>query len=180
MSTIPLYQISNDPSCDPLYARIFTEPGILVVHEFPLTKSRFRILRESYSYDEIVDELRYCIRGRESDERLARLIIDDLLLEEASFLYPEMIRVAIDASIATVVMEFDVQQRLLEMFPDARIFYVPDDDLGPVIRASETLKRMWNQSKPALPWHLRPLEDRVKTQREKRLGGKESFCDCNL
>ena len=173
MSVTPIYIIRDDPKCDRVFARLFTEPGILVLREFPVTQSRFNVLRQSYSYDEIVDEIRYCIGSRESAERLARWIIDDLLLEEAAFMYPELIRPAIEASIATVVNDRFTQQRLLMMFPAAPIFYLPDDDYGPVIKAFDALKKYWKLP-GNFPRHLRPLEERVKDEKERRLGTRTS------
>jgi hypothetical protein len=164
VSSPSYYLISNDPACDSLYARIFTEPGILVVREFPITESRMRVFRQSYTYDEIVEELRYCLRSHESAERIARWIIDDILLPGSHLDYPELIRTVVDASIATVVHDPAIRQRLSWMFPLARIIYLRDENYDPITRAFETLKATWTSPGADFPWHLRPLRTRALEQ----------------
>ena len=126
VNTIPIYQIKNDASCDSIYPHLFTCPGILVVRDFPLTESRFRVLRKSFSYLEIMEELQYCIGSKNSAMQLARLLIDDLFTADVHFLYPETIRVLIEASIATVVHDASMKQRLSLLYPEQRIFYLPE------------------------------------------------------
>jgi len=181
--TIPFYEIKNDPSCDSVYPRLFTYPGILVLRDFPLTESRFRILRQSFSYEEIVDELHYCIGSRDSAAQLAWLIIDNLLTADAAFLYPETIRVLLDASLATVVYDANIKQKLSLMYPDHRnIFYLPDKNYSPILNALDYLKKTWKAPGSNFPRHLQPLSFRVKRQTEERLpseipSGIASFLD---
>ena len=162
------YEIGNDPSFDSIYPYLFSHPGIVILKDFPLTESRFRVLRESFSYEEIVEELDYCIGSRESAGQLAWFIKDDLFTQDAFFLYPEVIRVVLEASIATIVHSRDIREHLALMYPNQTVFHIPDEDYGEVIKAYEFLRKVWKDPRSHFPHHLRPLTLRVQNEVRKK------------
>jgi hypothetical protein len=166
-----LYELGNDPKYDSVYPYLFTHPGILVLKDFPLTESRFRVLRKSFSYEEIVEELNYCLGCRDSAEQIAWFVKDDLLVKDAFFLYPEVIRVVVEASIATIVPDQKVKQKLSYLYPVNPIFYIPDTNYESVFRAYNYLKKIWLDPRANFPKHLQPLQIRSRNEILKRLNG---------
>jgi hypothetical protein len=163
-----LYEIGNHPSFDSVYPQLFTHPGITILKDFPLTESRFRVLRESFSYEEVVEELNYCIGSQDSAEKLAWFVKDELLTKDAFFLYPEVIRVVIEASIATIVHDQKTKERLSFRYPGNPIFFIPDTNYDSVLRAYEYLKKVWRDQRANFPKHLQPLHIRSRKEISKR------------
>ena len=174
--SIPVYELSNDSKQDLVYQYLFTHPGILVLRDFPLTESRFHVLRKSFSYEEIAEEMYYCFGSKETAENLAWCIKDDLFAKDAFFLYPEVIKVAVEASVATIVHDQQTKEWLHRLCPQSTIFYIPDTNYDSVLRASGYLKQIWKDPRGNFPRHLQPLEIRTRTENVERFKGEIPNC----
>jgi hypothetical protein len=171
-SPAPIYEIGNAPLFDSVYSYLFTHPGIVILKDFPITESRFRVLRKSFSYEEIVEELNYCIGCRDSAEQLAWFVKDDLITKDAFFLYPEVMKVVIEASIATIVHDLQSKEIVRQFCPKSAIFYIPDTNYESVIRAYDYLKKIWKDPRADFPKHLQTLQIRNQKEVMERFRGR--------
>jgi glycosyltransferase involved in cell wall biosynthesis len=120
-----IYQIGNSPFHRYMFPFLFTFPGIVVLHDFILTDLSFLMLKENYSRQEIYDHLNYCICSENSAKQITELLLNGTLPPNSRYLFPELNKIIVDASIATVVHNPDTRQTLLQNHSKERVYCFP-------------------------------------------------------
>jgi len=142
---INIYQMGNSTCHGYIYPFVFQYPGILVLHDYILHHSRFKMLCEAGRVADYSAEVEYCHPPK--GFLLAKMVLHQLGSRLLRFTFP-LNKLLIEASLMTVVHSPYVKEMILEENPSATVIEVsmgvplvePDPQLMDILRERHQLR----------------------------------------
>lgn len=120
---VPIYQLGNSVYHEYIYPFLFSDPGIVVLHDFILGHGRLRLLIQSCTSEERRNELVHQL-GTKAGEYLSHVIDNGVHGDQLPFA-ARLNRATLEASLVTVVHNPDTEYLIRQEYPHVPVTYFP-------------------------------------------------------